>query len=435
MIMALMAYGAPGVAAAGPSTTLSTASTALVSDNLGYCGVAAGGAVKCWGENDGVLNGLRLNGLLGDGHNESSSSVPVTAAHLSDAVTLASDLAGYCALLATGRVRCWGDNSTAWRGALGDGNHVSYSDVPVPVLDLRKVTAVVSAVEGYCALLMGGGVKCWGSNSFGELGHGSTASSDVPLRVTGLSGATALVAGVYNYCALLAGGTIKCWGNDNFGFLGDGNGAGLNSSSDVPMPVVGLSGATALVAGTASFCALVSGGMVKCWGYNGSNRLGDGLQGTGNSSNTPRNVINVSNATALASDSDGFCAVISGGTVTCWGDGAASPLPVAGLTGAVSLVGGNDSYCAIVTSGAVECWGMNDVGELGDGRAGAASAVPVGVTGVVGATGLVAGQSNFCALLTAGGVQCWGDNTDGYLGDGSTASYSDVPVSVVGFRS
>ena len=137
-------------------------------------------------------------------------------------------------------------------------------------------------------VIASGSIKCWGYNYFGELGNGTTEGSLTPVLVSGISSATAVVAGLgdnlsnsYGFtCALLAGGSVDCWGYNYYGELGTGSitGSGMRANkpcSTTPVPVSGISSATAITAGDVHTCVLLAGGSVDCWGSNGSGALGN----------------------------------------------------------------------------------------------------------------------------------------------------------------
>jgi len=224
--------------------------------------------------------------------NPTGSQTPTTTytatTSLKPAASLVGDNAGTCALLRSGGVECWGNNSL---GALGDGTVVTlwYSQVPVPAKELTGAVSLVGDGIGYCALLQGGGAKCWGNNSFGELGNGAKPNpntnlgSDVAVSVKGLADAVSLVSTDYGYCALLRSGGAKCWGSNSFDELGHGLGSTAQVSSDVPVTVKGLAGAVSLVGGddngsTGSgytYCATLKSRTAVCWGENGYGELGE----------------------------------------------------------------------------------------------------------------------------------------------------------------
>src|SRR5690606_22090795 len=136
---------------------------------------------------------------------------------------------------------------------------------PGPVVGLASGVAGVDTGDFHtCALTTGGGVQCFGWNSYGQLGHpGDEWNSPyyyTPDSVVGLSGATKIVTADYHSCAIVAGGAVQCWGQGYYGQLGNGG-----SSSTTPVTVPGLSGVTSLALSSDMTCA-VAGGGVKCWG-------------------------------------------------------------------------------------------------------------------------------------------------------------------------
>jgi len=212
-------YGASPVEVPGPSAT------SIDVGELHRCARTTGGGVVCWGANN--------VGQLGDNStNSSSTPVPV--------VGLTSGLIGIgagrdvsCAVRADGTVWCWGDGSG---GALGNGSSSGFAQQPVKVSGITNAAQVAVGFYHACARLSTGQVKCWGSNSVGQLGTGDATPSPTPVLVSGLSTATALSAGAEHTCALVSGDAAVCWGRGGEGQLGQG----AQTSSNVPAAVLGL---------------------------------------------------------------------------------------------------------------------------------------------------------------------------------------------------
>lgn len=340
-----------------------------------------------------------------------------------------------CALSIGDEVTCWGGNSA---GEVGDGTTTDKA-APVVVSGVSGATQVSSGGFHSCALLGGGSVKCWGGNFTGQLGDGtfteSTSERTPPVYVAGVTDAVQVVTGGLHSCALIAGGTVKCWGGNYHGQLGNGG----TTESAVPVFVTGVSGATQITTFGAHSCALVSGGATKCWGENESGQLGDGT--TEDSPNAVA-VTGVAAATAIVAGGSHTCAVIAGGA-KCWGanddgqlgDGTATTrttvAAVNGLTNVVQLAAGGRHTCAILGGGDVRCWGRNTSGQLGDGTTTNRS-TPTAVSGLSNATQVSAGLSYTCALTTGDSIRCWGRNFNGQLGDGGTTD-RPTPVKPVGF--
>ncbi len=152
-------------------------------------------------------------------------------------------------------------------------------------------------------------------------------------------------------------------------------------------------------------------------------------------------VKNLTRVVSLTADGVGvYCALVSGGTVSCWGaqydNGRGHtidvPAPVTGLTNAKSLTSDNNgAFCALLSTGQVRCWGDDYYGELGNGVPVGSGyfAVPVTVRGITTATQLAETSGSFCALEPTGRVYCWGANASSELGDGLTND-SSVPIQV-----
>jgi alpha-tubulin suppressor-like RCC1 family protein len=238
-----------------------------------------------------------------------------------------------------------------------------------------------------------------------------------------------VAAGGQHTCALLSDRTVRCWGSNQFGQLGD-NGAEMSSVQPVSVATsngAALSGVTAISAGDYFSCALLSDGSVDCWGgYLTTSELGvlDGMDAATYDAKTAQAVTWVVGAAAIASCSgSSTCVVTTSGTVKCWGTalgGGANVPAISDLSGVKAVAPGYEASCALLTAGTVTCWGVWPQGT---------EDYPTAVPGLTGVTAITETQEVACALSGDGTVACWGFGTGGNLGDGTTAP-AKTPVRV-----
>ena len=319
---------------------------------------------------------------------------------------------------------------------------------PRPWTELREI----AIGELFMCGLARGGVYCWGTGRFGELGLGGSdqqqreAVPAGPLR--GIGDAIAIDANRGFACAINSGGAVFCWGNNVHGQLGDGT----TQNRAVPVPVEGLPlAATAVTAGYQHTCAVLADRRVACWGENADGQLGfDG----GGMHLRPTIVRDLTQVDLVAAGRATTCALRSGGAVLCWGSNqygelgrgvgpdelASSPLPrpVTGIERAVHVDGYGDHFCAVGESGAVWCWGGQTAPTARELRARdrrIAANLPVDplprigapwrVDGIDEVVEVAVGMGFSCARRLSGHVYCWGDNTWAQLGTGAQASRDD----------
>ena len=284
-----------------------------------------------------------------------------------------------------------------------------------------------------CALTSTGAMKCWGSNAYGQIGTLASNQQKTPIDVPGFTNnISAIAVGDSRMCALTTAGEVKCIGNG----VADSNNPGISA------------GAISISSGYANSCALMSYGGVKCWGDNWTGQLGSG---TWVNTSPAVNVKGLtSGVTAITSGIMHSCALLSSGSVKCWGannygqlgDGTTSnrnePAQVSGLTsGVVSISGGYEHTCAVLTNGEAKCWGRNGYGELGDGTTthkNVPTSVKVDGQPISGIASISGGLRHTCAITTGGAAKCWGYNALASLGNG-TLTDSLTPVNVVGLDS
>ena len=393
------------------------------------CATLEDGRVQCWGDN--------TFSQLGNGV-DAFSLVAIDADRIgTGARSIAGGGSHACYVTAQGAVRCYGEYGS---GQLGyDPGPLGFSVEPVSVAAISDATAVQTGSNWSCALHQSGRVSCWGSNDVGQLGSGSTESGPTPSEVQGLPPNITAIEASRGYesesghnCAIAADATLWCWGANSAGQLGDGTTSQRNQATQVP----GLSGVEKVAVGVFHTCAALSAGGVKCWGRNNAGQLGNG---TTSNRATPGDVSGLTGSiTALSAGANHTCAVAAG-VLKCWGANRAgqlgdgthaftsppsstrtTPVTVAGgLNGVQAIAAGNEHTCALLADGSVRCWGINHSGQIGDGTRGFSFPEPSRIPTIAsGAVAISAGSAHTCARMSSGTVRCWGTDDWGQLGRG-----------------
>lgn len=342
------------------------------------CALLLDATAKCWGHN--------VIGQLGNETVEEISPTPVVVGGISNVKAIAAGYAQTCVITSDDKVKCFGFD-------------IRRNESDLKAMDARTARKLFSRpteLEGIsdaraistgrwlhiCVILSDGKVKCWGGNSTGQLGDGTTTNSTSPVVVKEVSNAVAIATGVAHTCVVLSRGTVKCWGTDSFA----GRGKIYGFRSLTPIEIDGISNATSVTAGRNHTCALLSDGTVKCWGSNILGQLGNKGAFT---SSTPLKVEGVSNVIAISAGDFYTCALRSDGTAICWGQIAfigtdklhVSPaLAVEGIYNAISITVGGNHICVLLRDHTVKCWGGNKAGQLGNGSLSESSPIPVAVT-------------------------------------------------------
>ncbi len=276
---------------------------------------------------------------------------------------------------------------------------------------------VASGLRQTCAITAGT-LRCWGANERGQLGDGTKTERTAPTRVVGIGAAVAVDTYDGHSCAIVPDGRLFCWGDNTDGQLGDGTTEPrLTPAAAVPLPRA----VTTVAVGKSFTCAATSDRRIYCWGANASGQIGDG---TTQPRLSPVLVAGGVAAEQLSAGERHVCALRTDGgvgTVACWGamgaplqgggapSGTSVPMSVPNLApGVTSVAAGAYHTCALLSTGGVRCWGANEAGEIGDGT-GADRPIPTDVVGLSrGVRAIGAGLSSSCALAGRDELLCWG---------------------------
>jgi alpha-tubulin suppressor-like RCC1 family protein len=268
-----------------------------------------------------------------------------------------------------------------------------------------------------------GKVLCWGLNHVGQLGQSTATSCAVtdaalllelglpgpsipcatePLEVPGMSSVKALYVFGNQSCAVAGDGVLRCWGQNDVAQLAS---AAASRLAPTTFP-------------SQTFSAFALGGTHGCGTFDGTRRL-----------------------RCWGSHALGQLGVGSAALSTCAGQPCAElPTALANLVTADALSLGDRHSCALLSSGTVSCWGSDDHGQLGnsddaiDSCSGEPCAkAPVAAFGLDRVTVLRSGRSHSCALRDDGDVMCWGSNRHMQC-NGASRSDVAVPTKVYGLH-
>jgi alpha-tubulin suppressor-like RCC1 family protein len=380
---------------------------------------------------------------LGCREDATSPTAPESPAALATATTapvfyqLSTGDAHTCGVTTDNRAYCWGVNNY---GRLGDGT-TSERLTPVAVVGGLPFRQISAGVNHTCGVTTDFRAFCWGWNNGGQLGDGTRTSRLQPVRVAGGKLFRTVEAGFMHSCGMsYPDNRAFCWGIGGSGQLGDGTGA----SHSTPVAVVGALQFRQVTVGYNHSCGVTTANWAYCWGDNQYGQVGDSTAGW-----VRVKPVRVRGSRQYGQiDGGGYntCAVTAtDNRAYCWGrndvgqigDGTLSSTrrwPTA-VAGGLSLrrvtVGGSSSYgntCAEAVGSRAYCWGLNSTGALGDGTT-TSRRTPVAVAGGLYFSQVSAGDVYACGKTSAGVAYCWGSNGHGQLGDGTTVNRT-TPVAV-----
>lgn len=303
-----------------------------------------------------------------------------------------------------------------------------------------------------CAMNSNDELKCWGSNTYGQIGDHTYQfiARSSPGSVPGLANEAirSFTAGGYNTCIITQTGGLKCWGDNNWKQLG--NPDYFSWASGTPIPVKGMNENVDQVGiGNGFICALKEGD-VFCWGFDYTVPNPDPETWEWITIEEPQLIESDYSFTSLSVNGGHACGITTDNKLACWGlggsgqlgyqtnDNEPSPTIVENLL-SVSMVGLGDYHsCAVgklteTDTETLYCWGSNSSGQLGIDP-GADPSLPSVVVGITGEVLQIAGGAEHTCVIARENeenqVYCWGSNAEGQLGTGSTQNAAEpTPVS------
>lgn len=385
--------------------------------------------LKCWGDNRSSLLGQAQVIYLGDDESITAEAPIVPGAPV---IHLTAGHHSTCAVDSSGKARCWGENknqklSPSTDKYIGDKEPVTTLEPINTNFNISKLSD--GGYEHICALTTTQNVRCWGYNTYGALGAGTTyyvAISDAQ-DLLGPGEKAIQVETSDNYsCALLVGGKVRCWGDNTYGKLGLGHKQNINYASSSSTNVSIGETVIQISTGWGHVCALTSTGKVKCWGRNGTNELGQGTYDDVGDNELPSTIPFISlggKAKYISAGSGNTCAILENGNFRCWGKnqrgetgypqedmtyfGSPSSRPELNLGFAAREIVSRNTYtCGLMSNGKMKCWGGSK-GFLKD-------QVPLPIPENI--TKISASDEHTCALLNNASIRCWGSNEYAALG-------------------
>ncbi len=339
------------------------------------CVLVENGTVYCAGDN--------AFAELGAGTVTASEPTPIVATKLVNATSVHAGNRFTCLVDAAGGVRCLGANGDK------ETDGVSVVDPQLDLVTPVGLPPVTTLDTGYgfsCAHTPSDDVYCWGDTDEGEAGIGIATDNHPPESVTSLTalGTLAMSSGETHACVVLGDRSVRCWGDGSLLRLGSAvtdscplatEPAG-NVCSRTPVVVNGIPAMSSLATGGDHTCGVTTSGDVWCWGGNDRSQAG----APPSAQVPPASVAGAANATQIVAGELHTCMRDAAGAVSCWGrnssrqlgsirSDSAAPVAVALPEPATRIETGPTGAhtCAMLTGGTVWCWGAASKGQLGRG--------------------------------------------------------------------
>ena len=374
---------------AGPQATLSHdvgTSAALTFSQLAAgwrttCGVTTDNRAFCWGQD--------ILGEVGNG-----TEVPEHCSDVPDCITRPVAVVGglnfrnvstgrtlSCGVTIYSRAYCWGQNGVGELGIgdktapgiciLNDGSETTCSSRPLAVSGGLLFRAVSTSFVFACGVTTDDRAYCWGWNTEGELGDGTTTQRSKPVAVAGGLRFAQVSVGESHACGLTTAGAVYCWGENIYGQLGDSTHVTRRLR---PVRVAGGRTYRQVDAGGVHTCAVTASYRAYCWGNGQSGQLGNNKT---SGSYWPRAVSGGLSFRRVTAGEAHTCAETTASRAYCWGEGGAlgngtfdtrlTPTAVAGGLLFSQVTAGAQTTCGKTSAGVAYCWGSNSDGQVGDG--------------------------------------------------------------------
>lgn len=380
--------------------------------------------VYCWG--------LGTSGQLARGVNMSSEKPKKIYSLSHDFNMLVSNYYFSCALSNSSELFCWGYNGVGNLG-LGDANSRGAPDVVDPGV---SYSFIALGGDTACGITSAGILKCWGFNSVGQVGRGNFGGYVAAPTVidSGTLYSKVFVgdqqnSNSTNVCGITTAGVLKCWGSNSYGQLGN------NDMLDQSSPQVIDPGETysKISLSVYSTCGITTSGVLKCWGYNVAGVLGVDSSGSGSYYVLTPGIVDGGISYSDVVVRDGFaCGITTAGVLKCWGTSSAGQFAngVANTTATLpEVVDPGQSYkkmslgdynvCGITSADVLKCWGYNNSGTVGDNTV-VDKFTPTVIDAGTFYADVYLDYLNSCGITTSGVVKCWGYNYFGAVGDNTT---------------
>ena len=432
----LWCWGNNGFGQIGDNTTTGVAIPTAVSGggtwkqvsvtHFHSCAIKTDDSVWCWGTN--------TNGQLGDGTSGTFRQVPtaVSGGGLWKHVEAGQNYS--CGIKSDDTVHCWGANTY---GATGQNTAAGNTLTPAAISGGGTWKSVSTFFRHTCGIKSDDTAWCWGYNSDGQIGDNTIINKLVPTAITGGGAWKMIYASYSTTCGIKTDNSAHCWGSNSNGVTGQ---ASTSGNTLTPSAVLGGGSWKDISPGGSTACSIKTDGSLHCRGANTYGAVGN------NMSTIQAVAVKISDNSDWKTSSSGAyhsCAIKSDDTLWCWGlngngqigDGTSgtnrlTPTQVSGGGTWKFVSAGINHTCGIKSDDTLYCWGLNTNGWLGDGTTGTNRLVPTQVAGGGSWKDVSAGNFHTCGVKTDNSLYCWGSNTSGQLGDNSTTQRnSPTPVS------